>query len=123
MLRPTSQVGIHLLPHPACIADGDRRAHRLQQTERRREDVAADEVEDRVDLLELADLLVRHRLDGAERARQLELLRAADRRDRRAVQRADDLHGRRTHGTRGSGDQHARAERDAHELGQRDPRR
>ena len=67
--------------------------------------------------------VVCHRLDRAERARQLELLRAPDRRDRPAVQCADDLDGGRADRARGSGDQHARAERDAHELRQRNPRR
>ena len=85
--------------------------------------LAADEVEDGVDLLELSDLLVRHRLDRAERARQLELLGAADRCDRLAVQRAHDLDGRRADRACGSGDQHACAERDPYELRQRDPRR
>src|SRR3972149_3256198 len=66
----------HVLPEPACVPDRDRGSHRLKEGERRGEDVAADEVEDRVDRVELAEVVVGDRLDRAERARQLELLLA-----------------------------------------------
>ena len=88
----------------------------------RREHVAADEVEDGLDRLELADRVVRHRLDRAERARELELLLAPDRRDRRAVQRLHELDRGGADRARGRGHEDARAEPDAEELRQRDPR-
>src|SRR5262245_17918225 len=82
--------GVELLPHAARVADGNGRAHRLQESERLLEDTAADEVEDDVDLVELCDALVGHGLDGAQRARELELLLAADRSHRGSVQCRDD---------------------------------
>ena len=121
MLRPTSQVGADVLPEPARVADRDRGSQRAEEPQRGREDVAAHEVEDDVDLVERAELVVRHALDGAQRTRQLLLLGAADRGDGRAVQRADDLNRRRTDRTRRRGDEHARAEGDASELGEGDP--
>ena len=66
----------HVLPHAAGVADRDRGPERLQEAERVAKTSTADEVEDDVDGLELAELLVRDRLDGTERARQLELLGA-----------------------------------------------
>ena len=106
----------HVLPEPSRVADRDRGAERLQQLERAREDVAADEVEDRRDGLELADLVVRHCLDGAERAREVELLRASDRSDRRPVQRAHELDRGGADGARGRGHEDARPESDPQQL-------
>src|SRR5918995_5380839 len=67
------------LPGAAGEADRDRDAERAQRAEARGEDRAADGVDRDVDVVQLADLLVRDRADRAELARQLELLvRARD---------------------------------------------
>ena len=52
------------LPRAAGVADRDRRAERTQELERRREELAADRVEDHVDLLELVQPLVRDRFEA-----------------------------------------------------------
>src|SRR5262245_10787112 len=65
-VAPDEPSWAHVLPEPAGVADRDRGAERLHEPERRDEDLAADEVEDRVDGLELGDLLVRHALDRSE---------------------------------------------------------
>ena len=112
----------HVLPEAAGVADRDRAAERLQQAERRREDVAADEVEDDVHLLELAELVVGHASTAPSERGSSSFVRAPDRGDRGAVQRPDELDRRRADRAGGRGHEHARAEADPHELGQRDPR-
>src|SRR5262249_41114084 len=113
----------YVLPETAGVADRDRGSQWLHEPERCDEDLAADEVEDRVDGLELGDLLVGHALDRSEGARKVELRLVPDGGDRGAVERADDLHRCRADRTCGGGDEDARAERDPREFGERDPGR
>src|SRR5438552_16252991 len=56
-------------PQPAGEADGDDRPERVQERERTGEDLAADRVDDHVDA-QVVDLVVAHRLVGAELARE-----------------------------------------------------
>src|SRR5919106_4018263 len=113
--------GAHVLPEPARVSDRDRRAEWPQERERAREPLAADEVEDRFDRLELAEPVVGHRLDGTERAREVELLLASDRRDRSTVQRPHELDRRGAYGSGRRRDEHARTEPHPQQLRQRDP--
>ena len=120
---PDEPSRLDLSPRAADRADRDHRAERRQPRERRREELAADRVEDDVRLEILRQLVVDVGLLGAERATGVELLRGADGRDDARTEGARDLDRRRADAARRSVDEHGHAGPHAHLPRERDVRR